>query len=243
MTTLEEAARYSFAVSIRIFPPCPQVSKPRSGCSLLRWISNRTPAAAEAKPGGGDASDAESKSDVVETTTPDTATVEVTLPAFLLWRESGFFKAALTNGFKETHSRVIDYGVADFEGKLEPVGRACGISPSRSEVERHRWCPGRGRRPHFSLLHAGEGYLKHEGKPLERTQLLRLVMLGVKLQADKVVAQSATELGATAVDPETALGVVEAVPADMCSYPEIKALRERSWKALVWHVKESDACH
>jgi hypothetical protein len=42
--------------------------------------------------------------------------VEVTLPAFLLARESGFFRAALTNGFKETHSHVINYEAADAEG-------------------------------------------------------------------------------------------------------------------------------
>jgi hypothetical protein len=93
----------------------------------------------------------------------------------------------------------------------------------------------------FSLLHAGEGYLKHEGEPLEKTQLLRLLVLGVKLQADKVVAQSATELGATAMDLQMALGVMEAVPAEMCAYPEIKTLREHSWNALVERVEVSDA--
>jgi hypothetical protein len=49
--------------------------------------------------------------------------MEVTLPAFLLARESGFFRAALTNGFKETHSRVISLEAAEVEGETEPADR------------------------------------------------------------------------------------------------------------------------
>jgi hypothetical protein len=39
----------------------------------------------------------------------ETATVEVTLPAFLLARASRFYKEALTAGFQETHTRVTHY--------------------------------------------------------------------------------------------------------------------------------------
>jgi hypothetical protein len=49
--------------------------------------------------------------------------VEVTLPAFLLARESGFFRAALANGFKETHSRIVNYEAAGVEGESELVGQ------------------------------------------------------------------------------------------------------------------------
>jgi hypothetical protein len=45
-----------------------------------------------------------------------TATVEVTLPALLLSRASRFFKAALTAGFKETHTHVINYNADSAEG-------------------------------------------------------------------------------------------------------------------------------
>jgi hypothetical protein len=120
MTILEEAARYSFSVSIKISYPVPSKS------ATLRILSvclthRRTRAAAEAKSGDGDASDAESEAEAVEVAVRDrlvldTATMEVTLPAFMLVRDSGFFRAALTNGFKETHSREIDCEAADAEG-------------------------------------------------------------------------------------------------------------------------------
>jgi hypothetical protein len=42
--------------------------------------------------------------------------VEVTLPAFLLARESGFFKAALTPDRLMPHSRILNYEAADVEG-------------------------------------------------------------------------------------------------------------------------------
>jgi hypothetical protein len=45
-----------------------------------------------------------------------TAFKEVTLPAFLLARESAFFRAALTDGFKEAKSRVINYKAESTEG-------------------------------------------------------------------------------------------------------------------------------
>jgi hypothetical protein len=94
----------------------------------------------------------------------------------------------------------------------------------------------------FTLLHAGKGYLHHEGNPLEQTQLLRLLMLGVKLQADDCVAQCAAELGAKARDLETALTVVEAAPAEVEAYPEIKTLREHAWSTFRKHVEVSKAC-
>jgi hypothetical protein len=43
--------------------------------------------------------------------------LEMTLPAFLLVRESGFFRAALTTGLEETHSRVVHYKAADAKGE------------------------------------------------------------------------------------------------------------------------------
>jgi hypothetical protein len=53
--------------------------------------------------------------------TPGTATVEVTLPAVLLARESSFFEAALSAGFKETSTRVINYNARSAEGARWPV--------------------------------------------------------------------------------------------------------------------------
>jgi hypothetical protein len=88
----------------------------------------------------------------------------------------------------------------------------------------------------FTLLHAGKDY----GKPLECSQLIRLLVLGVKLQADDLVAQCATKLGVTAMDLETALGLTEAVPAEMDAYGEVKTLREHAWVALVKNVKVGD---
>jgi hypothetical protein len=92
----------------------------------------------------------------------------------------------------------------------------------------------------FTLLHAGKGYLQRDGNPVERTQLVRLLVLGAKLQANACVAQCAAELGATALDLETALGVMEGVPAEMGAYHEVKALRGHAWNALVKHVEVRD---
>jgi hypothetical protein len=92
-------------------------------------------------------------------------------------------------------------------------------------------------------LHADKSHPSETGlSRFERGQVLRLLVLGVKLQADDFVAQCTTELGATAMDLETALGVMEAVPGEMDAYPEVKALREYASSTLVKHVEVSDAC-
>jgi hypothetical protein len=92
----------------------------------------------------------------------------------------------------------------------------------------------------FTLLHEGKGYLHHDGNSVERIQLVRLLMLGAKLQADDCVRQCATKLGAKAMELETVLAVMEAVPSEMDAYLDVRALREGAWDALVKHVEVGD---
>jgi hypothetical protein len=168
--------------------------------------------------------------------------VEVTLPAFLLVRESGFFRAALTAGLEETHSRVINYEAADAKGGAEPVCRACGIYACWPATDKAIVASAEkdDLMLFFTLLHEGKGYLQHDGDSLERNQLLRLLMLGAKLQANDCVRQCAAELWVKAAHLETALGVTEAVPAEMDAYPEVKALRGQAWNTLANHVEVSN---
>jgi hypothetical protein len=93
----------------------------------------------------------------------------------------------------------------------------------------------------FALLGEGKGYLQHDGKSLEGTQMVRLLVLGAKLQADDAMAQCRKELGATPMQLATALGLTEVVPAEMDAYFEVKALREQAWTTVVQHVEVSDA--
>jgi hypothetical protein len=94
----------------------------------------------------------------------------------------------------------------------------------------------------FTFLHAGKGYLTHNGEPLEQTQLLRLLVLGAKLQVDDCMAQCATELRTKAMDLETAVSVMEVVPAEMDAYPEVKALREHIWHEFEYVEVSDHAC-
>jgi hypothetical protein len=91
----------------------------------------------------------------------------------------------------------------------------------------------------FKLLHVGKGYLQDNGRPLERSQLVRLLVLGAQLQADECMAQCARGLAAQVMDIQTALDVMERVPGEMDAYPEVKALREHAWTALIRYVEVS----
>jgi hypothetical protein len=68
---------------------------------------------------------------------------------------------------------------------------------------------------------------------------VRLLVLGAKLDAEYLMAQCVKELGATPMHLATALGMMEGLPAEMDAYPEVRALREQAWTALVKYVEVS----
>jgi hypothetical protein len=107
---LLDAGQFCFPVTIRISYPAQEGMEATLTASGSLQIRSR--GAVSTAEGTADAGDEADEADE----TRGTATVEVILPAFLLERESGFFRAALTNGFRETHSRVINYHAQSAEG-------------------------------------------------------------------------------------------------------------------------------
>jgi hypothetical protein len=115
MVTLEDAVRFSFSVSINV------AYQPRKSATLLYralLVEGRPLTRLDRSAETGGAISAGKVSDAEVVAGAELESVEVTLPAFLLARESGFFKAALTTGPEETHSRVIRYKAADSKGEL-----------------------------------------------------------------------------------------------------------------------------
>jgi hypothetical protein len=236
---LEDAVRFTFLVAIKISYPV--FSKSRS-CSDAPLWSRKTLTRLDRSAETDGATTAGGVSDAEPFAVGELESVEVTLPAFLLVRESGFFRAALTAGLEETHSRVIKYEAADAEGGSEPVCRVCASCARWPAADKLAVAVAEkdDLMLFFTLLHAGKGYLQHNGESLQRDQLLRLLVLGAKLQADECIGQCAAELGVKAAHLETALGVMEEVPAEMDAYPDVRAVREHAWDALVEHVEVSD---
>jgi hypothetical protein len=79
----------------------------------------------------------------------------------------------------------------------------------------------------IGLIHGGTGYCVDEGRALSLAELVRLLVLGGKLQVE---ACSVAKLKAavTGKDPGTAMEVLESVPSEMDGRKGVKALRHKA---------------
>jgi hypothetical protein len=82
------------------------------------------------------------------------------------------------------------------------------------------------------LMQAGRGYLKDGDRSLEPRELLRLAVLGGKVQAPACVTQCAAALGAN-MSVEDAVEVLSSMPGEMDGLEEIRALRHKALDMLV----------
>jgi hypothetical protein len=82
------------------------------------------------------------------------------------------------------------------------------------------------------LIQAGRGYLKDGDRALEPRELLRLAVLGGKVQVPACVAQCAAALGAD-MTSEDAAELLTCMPGEMDGLEEIRALRHKALDVLV----------
>jgi hypothetical protein len=118
-TILEDAVRFHVLVAIKISYPVPSKSATLLYDAVI--MEGRPLTRLDRSAEEGDTTRAGEVPDAELVAMGELELVEVMLPAFLLVRESGFFRAALTTGLEETHSRVINYEAADAEGGLHPL--------------------------------------------------------------------------------------------------------------------------
>jgi hypothetical protein len=82
------------------------------------------------------------------------------------------------------------------------------------------------------LMQSGRGYLKDGDRFFEPRQLLRLAVLGGKVQVPACVAQCAAQLAAN-MTGEDAVELLSSMPDEMDGLEEIKALRDKALDVLV----------
>jgi hypothetical protein len=102
------------------------------------------------------------------------------------------------------------------------------VSPSRpAECEDLRLLIG--------LMHSGSGYCEHEGRALSLAEVVRLLVLGGKLQVEACVAQCVDKLKQVLCeeDPGPAMELLESVPSEMDGRKDVEALRNLAFFCLV----------
>jgi hypothetical protein len=179
--------------------------------------------------------------------------VKVEKVACLLMRESGFFMAALSTGFKEAKDMALDYH-ADSEqgesGSEASKGIRCDGAPLRPNAPDRRMTKSlvlllplsecEDLQLLLRLMQAGRGYLKDgDVAPFEPRQLLRLAVLGGKVQVPGCVAQCAAALGAN-MTCEDAAELLTCMPGEMDVLQEIRALRHKALDVLVAATERRD---
>jgi hypothetical protein len=114
------------------------------------------------------------------------------------------------------------------------------------------------------LMHHARGYTSDDGRALSSTELVRLLVLGGKLQVEACVAQCVDKVkkAMESLDPAAAMEVLESVPSEMdgvegvgtlrnaALYFLLKAIRahrvggdelRRAWGVVIECIEENDA--
>jgi hypothetical protein len=89
------------------------------------------------------------------------------------------------------------------------------------------------------LMHHARGYTSDGGRALSSEELVRLLVLGGKLQVEACVAQCVDRLkaGMKGLDPGAAMEVLESVPSEMDGVKGVEALRSRGLYFLLKAIK------
>jgi hypothetical protein len=92
-------------------------------------------------------------------------------------------------------------------------------------------------------MHYGTGYCVDEGRTLSLAELVRLLVLGGKLQVEACVAQCVDKVGAavTGKDLGAAMEVLESVPSELDGRKDVAALRNKAFYHLLMAMQEPTA--